>query len=168
MLEWHSNIQSTHIQPRRAPPNNPALITSLSDTILVLLATNIAALISYNINRDKILADVDDIKKDKFRFWPEDKKQMLSNRMIRDRRNPVNKPPKVFTKIINHKIVRRVKQELDTLLSLDGCICNVSLKFTVLLQSGDFIVLESDEPGKLSIFFLEISKLSAVIEDISL
>ena len=93
---------------------------------------------------------------------------MLLNLITKDGRNPVDKPPEAFTKIINHKIVNRVKQELDTLLSLDDYIYDISLKFVASLQSSDFIIPESDKLGKLSIFFLGMSKSSIATKDISL
>ena len=74
MLECHNNIQLVFIQLRNAPSNNLVSITNLLDMTLVSLATDTIALISCNINRVKILVDTDEVKKDKFYYWPEDKK----------------------------------------------------------------------------------------------
>ena len=53
--------------------------------------------------------------------------------MTKDRSSLVDKLPKVFITIINYKVVSNVKQELDTFLLLDICICNISLKFAASL-----------------------------------
>ena len=77
---------------------------------------------------------------------------MLLNSMTVDCKAPAVAPPAAFLQVINQKSVARVKEEIEALLSLEDCICDVSLRFAAALQNGDFIVLNSDDPGKLSIF----------------
>ena len=72
--------------------------------------------------------------------------------MTTDYKNPVVSLPAAFLQVVNQKSVARVKEEIESLFSLDNCIYDVSLRFAAALQNGDFIVLNSDDPGKLSIF----------------
>ena len=70
---------------------------------------------------------------------------MLLNSMIANIRALAVAPLATFLNVVNQKSIASVKEEIEVVLSLDGCICDVSLRFATSLQNGDFIVLNYDD-----------------------
>ena len=75
---------------------------------------------------------------------------MLRNLMTVDGETPAE-PEESFLDTINQSTISHVKEEIETKLDLDDCMCDIPLKLALALQTGDFIT-RSDEPGKFSLF----------------
>ena len=71
VLEWFNDLQARIISPRAPAPSNPNAMAQPSDATMATLATNIAQLTSYNIQRDQQTTKSDEEKRDKFKQWPE-------------------------------------------------------------------------------------------------
>ena len=89
---------------------------------------------------------------------------MLLNSMTRNLKALVVTPPTAFLSITNQKSLSRTKEEIEALLSLNECVCDFSSRFSPALQNGDFVILNSDDSGKLPIFSLGVSKSSTLEE----
>ena len=121
---------------------------------MATLASNIAHVTSYNKQRDEEASIAAADKKHKWKSWSKAKKTMLLNAMTVDGAEEACKPPEAFLNIVNLKSMSRVKEEIEAALSLDDCMCDISLKLAAAVSSGEFIAQASEDPEKFSLFCL--------------
>ena len=165
--KWCTHIHKDHILPSGDMAPNPNEVAQPSNATMATLATNIATMTDYNTQRDEEASAVAADKKDKWKSWSKAKKSMLLNAMTVDGVS-AEEPPEAFMDLINQKSISRVKEEIEAALSLDDCMCDVSLKFAAAVSSGEFIVQASEDPGKFSLFCLGMENASGLDSDQSL
>ena len=148
-------------------PNRDQVLGPSSDT-LSNLAGSISSLENHLQERGVVLADQIEEKRDKYKLWPDNRKKMLLNAMTVDGVNPASSPPASFLHIVNERTVSKEKEEIEALLAQENCMCDIPISFVAAIQSGDFIVWGSDDPGKLRLFALGMNKSSDQEEETKL
>ena len=146
------------INSRSATPSDTANIEGPSNTTLSQLAGIISSLNNHLKERDAVLADTINRKKNKFLSWPENRKRILLNIMSVNGIHLADNIPEALLNVINQKLVSRAKEEIEALLAQENCICEILLAFALAIQTGDFVVWNSEEPGKFSVFALGMNK----------
>ena len=82
------------------------------------LAGSVSSLKNNLQERDAVLADQIEDKRDKHKLWPDNCKKMFLNAMTVDGVNPVSSPPAAFLHVVNQRTVSRAKEEIEALLHM--------------------------------------------------